>query len=292
MPPYPQHALLRIEPASDGVVSSPTPPHGSASTSASVSSAWPGLALACEEESTQTEGASSSDWGSISSAASMGLEGSGEGGLSSDGGEASSSSVMARLSRGVVGRLFAPERQDRSTQTMKDPLTSETEKLAFDIVFFTIGRRTAKTSDEIVLCLRRSVQQMLDNHALVFNGMVSRLDLNSNSDLNQGFQDLANVLFSNNEVTWNKIIALFAFAARLALYCDEHHFENKMFDVASNLSQCAIEHLTPFLRRHGGWATLCQAFPAESDYESKIWTSLVITGLGLTMFATFLAWQR
>ena len=36
-------------------------------------------------------------------------------------------------------------------------------------------------------------------------------------------------------------------------------------------------------------ATICDAFPLESDYESKIWHSLLITGIGLTAVATMLA---
>ena len=84
-----------------------------------------------------------------------------------------------------------------------------------------------------------------------------------------------------------------------------------MFDVASVLSQFAVERLTPFLRQNGGWvrknsislvtfnqnlvifqSTICEAFPLDSDYEGKIWQSLMITGLGLTAVATFLALQH
>ena len=39
-------------------------------------------------------------------------------------------------------------------------------------------------------------------------------------------------------------------------------------------------------------ATLCEAFPGDSDYESTIWRSLVFTGLGLTAVATILALQK
>ena len=80
--------------------------------------------------------------------------------------------------------------------------------------------------------------------------------------------------------------------------------------MASTLGQFAVERLTPFLRQNGGWvslsfccslqydsqcdfqATICEAFPLDKDYEGKIWQSLMITGIGLTAVATFLALQH
>ena len=54
------------------------------------------------------------------------------------------------------------------------------------------------------------------------------------------------------QISWSKIVALFAFGARLAQYCQERDMPVLVFDVASNLSQFAVEKLTPFLREHGG----------------------------------------
>ena len=119
-----------------------------------------------------------------------------------------------------------------------------------------------------------------------------RLHISADSDLHAGFHELSNELFSQNEVSWAKIITLFAFGARLAQHCEEANLSSLVYDVASNLSQYAVEKLTPFLKAHGGWTTLCDAFPMESDYEAKIWQSLVVTGLGLGVLATFLAMQH
>ena len=49
--------------------------------------------------------------------------------------------------------------------------------------------------------------QMLDNHTLVFNGMMTRLKIeesiqqNGSCDFNKGFNDLAEELFVQNEVS-------------------------------------------------------------------------------------------
>ena len=51
-------------------------------------------------------------------------------------------------------------------------------------------------------------------------------------------------------------MAFFAFAARLAAFCREHESRigaDRVFDVAYVLAQFAVERLTPFLKRNGGW---------------------------------------
>jgi len=216
----------------------------------------------------------------------------------------SGDSVIERLSKSV-SRLLKPEslrnRIDRSTQTAKDPVVWETEKLAFDIVFYALGRRGSANSGEgdVIRCLRISVQKMLDNHSLVFNGMMTRLRIeetiqqSGSCDFNKGFNDLAEELFVQNEVSWGKIVALFAFGARLAQHCSETLGKNDLvFDVATNLADFAVRKLTPFLKQNGGWITLCYAFPMESDYESKIWRTLLLTGIGLTTVAAIISLQR
>ena len=60
------------------------------------------------------------------------------------------------------------------------------------------------------------------------------------------------------QVSWSKVVALFAFAARLAAFCREHESRigaDRVFDVAYVLAQFAVERLTPFLKRNGGWVS-------------------------------------
>jgi hypothetical protein len=166
----------------------------------------------CEEEATQTEDLDASFAASDVWSTDSAIEESDE----SESAATATDSVMERLSR-RVGSLFSQvqqlrrgvdkrervlpqDRHHRGTQTAKDPLASETEKLAFDIVFYVLGRRSSRAPDETTECLRRSVAKMLEKHSLVFNSMVSRLHLSRESDLHKGFQDLSNELFVHNEV--------------------------------------------------------------------------------------------
>ena len=79
---------------------------------------------------------------------------------------------------------------------------------------------------------------------------------------------------------------------RLAQHCNDNGLEDLVFDIAGLLAAFAVRRLTPFLRQNGGWPTLCDAFPMQSDYEATMWTSLLVTGLGLTTVAAFVALMR
>jgi hypothetical protein len=48
----------------------------------------------------------------------------------------------------ISTKCFFKVRHDRGTQTAKDPMTSETEKLSFDIVFFALGKRNANSGEQ------------------------------------------------------------------------------------------------------------------------------------------------
>ena len=97
--------------------------------------------------------------------------------------------------------MILQSRQDRGTQTAKDPLSCETEKLAFDIVYYNLGKRSASPSDDdIVKCLRNCVERILQNHSITFNGMMSRISLDRQTDLQQGFDEVANEIFREGEI--------------------------------------------------------------------------------------------
>jgi len=324
----------------------------------------PPLPPACYEEGTQTEPRSSgSSCGSfatdLNSYGPTASSGGGSCGSSNSGGddysvysgfseeeeedEEAGAGVLERLSRGVCRLLgtaaggsghHQEQRCHRATQTPinKDPMVWETERLAFDIVFFISGKRSSKPSNEVMRCLRNSVQKMLDKHSLVFNGMMSRLKVTEQAtDIERGFNLLADELFVREQVSWGKVIALYAFGAHLARHCaaaaaaaagsnvssgKNPHAPGSdcsknanagscsssslvRHNIACILAQFAVKKLTPFLRAHGGWATLCDAYPAVSgsdvdvgDYEGTVWTSLLVTGVGLTTLAAFVALLR
>jgi len=117
-------------------------------------------------------------------------------------------------------------------------------------------------------CMRQCVTKMLERHSIVFNGMMTRLKIDRNCDLKLGFNQLAEELFVERNVTWGKIVALFAFGARLAQHCNQNGLSDLVFDIATLLSQYAVDKLTPFLREHGGWVSLYVSSEQNEDHSS------------------------
>jgi len=168
----------------------------------------------------------------------------------------------------------------------------ETEKLTFDIVYFTLGKRSpSPNDDEVVRCLRNCVQIIMEKHSFTLNGMMSRIHLDHRTDLQMGLSELSDEIFGH-QVSWSRIVTFFAFGARLAQYCVEHQMNELVIDIVAIMSSLAVDRLTQFVKDHGGWTTLCEAYPLQHDYEGKIWRSLVWTGMGLAGIATLLALQR
>ena len=61
-------------------------------------------------------------------------------------------------------------------------MACETEKLAFDIIYYNLGKRSpSQNDDDVVKCLRQCVSQMLENHSIIFNRIISRIDLHQNT---------------------------------------------------------------------------------------------------------------
>jgi len=165
-----------------------------------------------------------------------------------------------------------------------DPVMAETDRLAHFAVFHALdssSRGFFKTSQTEV-CLKSCVEKMLERHSMVFGGMMVRLNIDREVNFREGFSEVAEELF-RDAVSWSKIVALFAFGARLGQHCRQNEMGDLVEEVASSLASFARERITPFVREEGGWSRLCSVFPQEEDYESQVWQGLLLVGVGLTL---------
>ena len=89
---------------------------------------------------------------------------------------------------------------------------------------------------------------------MVFTGMMQRLNIDRSVNFSQGFRDIAEELFKD-AVSWSKIVALFAFGARLGQYCRANDMEDLVEEVALSLAAFAKERITPFIQEEGGWVS-------------------------------------
>ena len=110
---------------------------------------------------------------------------------------------------------MAREENDRVTEMqelLEDRVVLETDRLARRIVMEDV--REVEQISQAEVCLRHCVDKMLERHSRVFGGMMVRLNIDRTIDFRQGFAEVAEELF-RDAVSWSKIVALFAFGARL-----------------------------------------------------------------------------
>merc|ERR1711874_163534 len=69
---------------------------------------------------------------------------------------------------------------------------------------------------------RRTVKELSDRHDLVFKGMVNRLKPDESSAFST-FVIVADEIFDDGQVNWGRIVAVYAFAARLAMYYTDNN---------------------------------------------------------------------
>jgi len=188
---------------------------------------------------------------------------------------------------------MAREENDRVTEMqelMEDRVVLETDRLARRIVMEDV--REVEQISQAEVCLRHCVDKMLERHSRVFGGMMVRLNIDRTIDFRQGFAEVAEELF-RDAVSWSKIVALFAFGARLGQHCRESGRDELTEEVAGSLAFFARERITPFIREQGGWETLSQVFPLDpEDPESRVWRGLLLVGITLGVLTLFLAARR
>jgi len=167
----------------------------------------------------------------------------------------------------------------------------QTVKMANFAVQFSIRKNKLVNSSKTEECLARCILKMHSKHSMVFGGMMLRLNVNTNIDFYQGFLEVSEELFCE-DISWSKIVALYAFAARLAQFCVEHSLDNLLSNLTDSLIRFSLEYLSSFLQSEGGWDRLCEVFPAENEVEVQVWKCLGVAAIGLATCSLILAARR
>ena len=95
---------------------------------------------------------------------------------------------------------------------------------------------------------------MHEKHSMVFGGMMVRLNINRNINFYDGFHEVSEELF-REEINWPKIVALYAFGARLAQFCQDNDMEDLLLEISHGLARFSNEHLITFIQEQGGWVS-------------------------------------
>jgi hypothetical protein len=198
---------------------------------------------------------------------------------------------------------------EEGTQTYSnsplDQVRRDAEALAHDVVL-TFGEENAKKPpNRYCKTLRRTVKELSDRHDLVFKGMVNRLKPDETNAF-PTFVIVADEIFDDGQVNWGRIVAVYAFAARLAKYHTDNIYnvdlkivENKedsghksithQEKIALFVGKYVANKLGQWILDHGGWDAFVEYFPDHGEFEEKMWKGVLFATIGLGALATVVA---
>ena len=125
--------------------------------------------------------------------------------------------------------------------------------LSVDIVNYACGN-SKKMPNRYARTLRRTVDELTQRHCILFNGMVNKLNLDEETGY-RTFTNIINEMFSDKHYNWGRIVAVYAFAARLARYCVDENMNDYCPQIATYLGDYVAEHLAEWIAENGGWVS-------------------------------------
>lgn len=107
--------------------------------------------------------------------------------------------------------------------------------------------------DPISRSMRHNVYQMLNKHSILFTSMVNRLNVVPDTAY-EAFMGVADELF-NQGITWARIVCLYAFMGRLALWARDRRMHNLKQKLPMYVSRYISEEIAQFIKVCGGWVS-------------------------------------
>ncbi|PFX31800.1 apoptosis regulator R1-like [Stylophora pistillata] len=172
--------------------------------------------------------------------------------------------------------------QDSKSDEMQR-VCQEAKALANDLVEYRIGKRNPPPSHTAAI-LRRLSDELEDRHSAVLANMCGRLNILTGS-AHTKFVQVADEVFRDG-VNWGRIVAIFAFGAKLAQYCFRNGLEKEADDITDWVGNY-ISSLSGWILSNGGWEAFNQIFrEAYDERERSWWKKLCLAAVGFGALAT------
>ncbi|XP_076182262.1 uncharacterized protein LOC143154225 [Ptiloglossa arizonensis] len=170
----------------------------------------------------------------------------------------------------------------------EDSIEFTAECLANDVMRYLLKEDIYLISrDPVSRSMRHNVYQMLNKHSILFASMVNRLNVVPDTAY-EAFMGVADELFLHGGVTWARIVCLYAFMGRLALWARDRRMHTLKKKLPLYVSRFIGEKVAHFIKGYGGWDQLCIEYPVAEEITGAIWRSLLMTGATLGLVATIL----
>ncbi|XP_053331119.1 induced myeloid leukemia cell differentiation protein Mcl-1 [Spea bombifrons] len=173
----------------------------------------------------------------------------------------------------------------------KDNLYRDTQQLLVDyfreyagakkssLVLASAGLRKAMDT------LRRVGGDIIDKHQIAFQGMLTRISINSSQDVRK-LSHVPNLVFNDGITNWGRIVTVISFGAFVAKHLKSMHLEDSIITLAESFTEFLMTSKREWIVQHKGWDGFVEFFHVE-DYESGIRTVLMafagVAGLGASL---------
>jgi len=184
-----------------------------------------------------------------------------------------------------------------SSQTTQSPdevpeeIFEIAKSLADDLVHYVANNNSSKnlkSPSSYSRTMRRTVDELLEKHDILFKGMVAKLNV-TGDNVQVTFVNVADEIFQDRQFNWGRIVAVYAFAGRLARHCVEKDLPDRIDQISEFLGSYVGNRLGVWIHQHGGWTVFNDYFPEKNGFENKIWKGLLVTAMGLGALATMVA---
>lgn len=142
----------------------------------------------------------------------------------------------------MESRLKLPKAED-------SPTAQQAQALAKDFISYRLGNGPIPMSTTAAT-LRKLADQIEEQYPTLLSHLCHKLNI-TRTTAYQTFVEIASEVFVDG-INWGRIVALFAFGGKLAVYCDQHHMEDLVALVIEWVGRY-VGGLSEWIENHGGW---------------------------------------
>ena len=198
-----------------------------------------------------------------------------------------------KLTNNMAARIETQEKSSQTVPPAQPPPRPQEQpesvkriarELAYEIVYYKSGVKKLQPSSKYAVTLRRTVDELLHRHEILFNGIVNKLEISQKT-----MRNVLDEMFKDKNFNWGRIVSIYAFGGRLAQHAGEIHKQELIDQIAEWLAEYVIEELSSWIHSAGGWDAFYEYFPEQKSLEERLWRGLLVTAVGLGALATMVA---
>lgn len=131
-------------------------------------------------------------------------------------------------------------------------IAKQSELLAKDFISYRLGTNP-KPANASAETLRKLADKIEEQYPALLNHLCHKLNL-SRTTAYATFVEIAGEVFADG-VNWGRIVVLYAFGGRLAVYCEQHNLKDLVDLVISWIAKY-VGGLSDWIDNEGGWVSI------------------------------------